>query len=90
MKNQIFTIFDQKANAYLTPFFLPTIEMAQRTFGDCANDTEHAFGKHPSDYTLMHIGSFEDATANFELNEPYISLGSALEYLALLNNDHKD
>lgn len=33
----IFAIYDSKAKAYLTPFFLPKYEMAVRTFKDCVN-----------------------------------------------------
>ncbi len=62
MEHRVFTIFDEKAKAYLPPFVLPEVGMALRTFGDCVNSKDHQFGAHPSDYTLFAIGMFDDAT----------------------------
>jgi len=79
MNQKIFTIFDSKANAYLTPFFLHMDGMALRIFKDCINDKNHQFGKHPEDYTLFCIGSWSDDKAKFLTNNP-ISLGNGIEF----------
>jgi hypothetical protein len=60
MNIQLFSIHDVKAGAYLPPFTLPTTQMAKRTFADTVNDRNHSFSKHPEDYTLFHIGEFDD------------------------------
>ncbi len=62
MQFHIFSVFDEKAEAFLPPFFLPTVGMAVRSFSECVNDREHMFGKHPSDYTLFELGSFDDSS----------------------------
>ena len=62
MKYGMFSIYDEKAQAYLPPFILPETGMAIRTFGDCINSQEHQFGKHPADYTLYQIAEFDDDT----------------------------
>ena len=62
MVHRIFCIFDEKAKAYLPPFILPEVGMALRTFGDCVNSDDHQFGRHPSDYTMFTLGSYDDAT----------------------------
>jgi hypothetical protein len=62
MKHSIFSVFDEKAMAYLPPFVMHREEMAMRVFSDCVNDSDHAFGKHPSDYTLFCLGGFDDGT----------------------------
>lgn len=67
MIQEIFTIYDSKAGAYLPPFFLPTVPMATRVFGDCVNDPTHQFSKHPLDYTLVHVGQFNDQNADIEI-----------------------
>jgi len=77
----IYTIYDIKANAYLTPFFLPTDGMATRTFADCANDPQHQFGKHPEDYILWKIGNYDDAIGIITPLETHEALGKAVEYL---------
>ncbi len=63
MKHKMFTVFDVKAQCYLSPFCLPERGMAIRAFSDCVNNKEHQFGKHPGDYTLFELGFFDDAVA---------------------------
>lgn len=62
MRFEIFCIHDEKAGAFLAPFFLPNEAMALRTFRDCANDPQHMFCRHPRDYALYRIGSYEDSS----------------------------
>jgi len=78
MNHKIFTIYDSKAKAYLTPFFLHEDGMALRVFTDCVNDKEHQFGKHPEDYTLFNIGSWSDDKAKFLINNP-IAIATGIE-----------
>jgi len=77
---EIFSIFDQKAQSHLPPFFLPKREMAIRTFSDCCNDKEHAFGAHPEDYTLFTHGSFNQSEGSFS-TEVEISLGNGTVFV---------
>lgn len=66
---KIFSIYDNKAHAFTTPFFMHRHEMALRTFNDCAGEEGHAFFKNPADYTLFEVGEWDDDTAvvtNFE------------------------
>lgn len=81
MVQLIFTIHDNKAQAYLPPFFLHAAGMAKRTFADCCNDPDHAFGKHPEDYTLFQIGSFNDATCELKWDTPISSLGNGVDHI---------
>ncbi|AXL14819.1 nonstructural protein [Microviridae sp.] len=81
MKLTIFSIYDEKAQAFITPFALPQAGMAMRTFADCCNNPEHAFGKHPHDYTLFQIGEFDDETAAITPTKK--PLGNGVEFVAL-------
>lgn len=63
MKHRIFTVFDVKAQAYLPPFCMPETAMAVRVFTDCVNADDHQFAKHPGDYTLFELGSWDDSCA---------------------------
>lgn len=77
----IFSVHDQKADAFLPPFFLPKIEMAQRVFADCCKSDSHQFGSNPQDYTLFHLGTFDDESGEiYQLEKAKISLGNGLEY----------
>lgn len=75
----IYSIRDDKANAHLAPFMLPTSGIAERTFADCVNDPEHSFSKHPDDYTLFHHGTFSVLDGTFELH-PMVSLGNGVSF----------
>lgn len=63
---QIFSIFDEKAGAYLQPFFLPNIAVAQRALIDCLTDNNHQFTQHTSDYTLYRIGLWDTETGKIK------------------------
>lgn len=80
MNLETFSVYDSKAKAYLPPFFLHNTGMATRIFQNCANDPTHTFGANPGDYTLFHIGSFDDNTGTLEALKTPISLGLAQEF----------
>jgi len=77
----IYTIHDNKAAAYLTPFFLHNKNMAIRSFSDATNSPEHAFNKHPEDYSLWEIGEFDDITAELIYYTPHHALGTGVDYI---------
>lgn len=64
MKQHIFSVFDNKAEAFITPFFMPRPAMAERVFREMCNAEDHQFGKHPSDYTLFELGEFDDSNGS--------------------------
>ena len=84
---QMFSIFDEVAMAYLPPFFLPNEGMAHRTFMDCVGDENHAFGKHPSNYTLYRIGEFDSTTGELHPGTHVVCTG--LEARARLAHDRE-
>ncbi len=75
-----FSIFDAAAVAYLPPMFLATKGMAIRSFSDAINEEGHMFGLHAEDYTLFHIGSFDQGSGKFSAIVPD-SLGNALMFV---------
>ncbi len=76
---QVFSVFDSKTQAFLSPFQLQTLPEALRAIGDCCNNPEHAFGKHPEDYTLFQLGSWNDATGLYELHATPMSRALGVE-----------
>lgn len=83
MIKKIFTCFDQKAKLHTRPFFYAEVGEAVRSFSDCANDPAHDIGRHPSDYTLKEIGTFDEGTGIITSLETSISHGDAVQYLQL-------
>lgn len=85
MKLKMFSVFDAKASAFITPFFLPESGMAVRSFADCINQDGHAFNAHPEDYTLFELGNFDSKTSEVMVLDTPKSLGIGVEYM---DNDH--
>ena len=85
----LFTVYDEAAQAYLPPFFVPAIGLATRAFKDCINSKDHQFGKHPDQYTLFSLGEFFDDTCEILSTNPK-SLGNGLEFLDLETGDDDD
>lgn len=79
MINQIFSIRDTKANAYLTPFFMNNEAMAIRAITDLANDIEHSFCKHSEDYALYSLGVYDDATGKLEVLDAPLHVVNVVE-----------
>lgn len=79
MQHSIFTVYDDKAKAYLPPFFMHRAAMAIRTFTDACNDESHQFGKNPADYTLFEIGVYDDETATIKNHNSLKNLANGLE-----------
>lgn len=85
MTEQLFTVYDSAARAYLQPFFAPTIEAALRMFREVCNKPDHQFNKYPEDYTLFHCGEFCQETGQLTAIEPH-SLGVAITFLPAQHN----
>ena len=77
---RMYSIHDVKSEAYTQPFFQQTDGQSTRMFGDLVNDQDHPFGKHPSDYTLFFVGTFDDQKGTCEKITP-ISIGNGVEFL---------
>lgn len=85
MKMNVYSIFDSAAGAYMRPFYCQADGQAIRMFSDIANDDNHDVGKHPKDYTLVRIGSYNDKDAKLS-PEPVESLVTALEIRSQARN----
>ncbi|AXQ65705.1 MAG: nonstructural protein [Microviridae sp.] len=86
MKLQLFTIYDDKEEIYYAPFFLLNEQTALRQFGDMANDPDSKISKHPADYTLWHLGSYEDASATLTPLKTKKCLAHANEHVIQFDN----
>lgn len=62
---EVFTVFDAKIKAFMSPFYERSIESATRAFDDACNKPDHPFYAHPEDYTLFHLGSYDDQAGSF-------------------------
>ncbi len=67
MNMEICSIHDTAAQAYMTPMFFQSRGQAIRSFSDAVNDGKSDFYKHPEDYTLFHLGSFNERTGSIDI-----------------------
>lgn len=88
MKLEIFTIYDNKSETYFQPFYMLNQAMALRQFADMSNDENSNIQKHPEDYSLWHIGSWNDQDALFETIEKK-HLASAHEHVLQFEKTNK-
>jgi len=63
MMTKMYSVFDKKAKIYNPPVFLHNTGVACRAFGELANNPDHQYGKHPGDYELWEIGTYDDECA---------------------------
>lgn len=75
-----FAIRDTKADAYMQPFFCATNGMAVRAFKDGVNDDKSPFFKHPEDYVLFELGTYDDSSGVLSSLSSPVSLGVGIEY----------
>lgn len=72
MKYFVVVVRDRAADVFGTPNFVNSIGGAIRGFADEINrvDANNMFNKHPEDFDLFKLGSYDDATAVFECGLP--------------------
>lgn len=56
----ILAVRDSAMRAFMTPIFVPSTGLAVRSFRDEVNREDSPMHKHPSDYELYIIGSFNE------------------------------
>ncbi len=70
MKMSLYVIYDSKAQIYNKPFCMQNDQVATRACIDLVNDPTTDCAKHPTDYALYWIGSYDDENAFIEYNPP--------------------
>ena len=76
------SVFDSAVGAYSPPIFAKSKGEAIRSFSDACNDSSTAMSKHPQDYILFELGSFDELTGQFHTLDAPKSLGVAIEFVS--------
>lgn len=79
------SIFDTKANLFHAPFWALTNEEGMRKFGDDARRAETVIARHPSDYHLYRVGTYNQATGEVAA-EKATCLAIATDFIVNQNN----
>lgn len=70
MKLNAYTLYDEKSLTYSPPFFAVSHGAATRMLGDLVADPNTTPGRHPKDFTLYCIGTFDDALGLLLQSDP--------------------
>jgi len=77
----MFSVYDSAAKFYSDPFYALTKGQALRDFISACNDKNTYLNKHPADYTLFFLGTFDELTGAVQMELTPMALGKAIEYL---------
>lgn len=84
MLMKAYSVMDVKAKAYNTPFFMAQDGMALRAFGDLVRDPKTSIHAHPEDYSLFHVGSFDDESGIMIAIDAPAYIGKAVDFVEQL------
>lgn len=82
MTYKVLAVYDGKAEAFLQPFFSDTPGSAVRAFGDEVMKPESPFHKHPGDYQLYELGTFDNLTGKLTAMEPMKLHCNGIDFVA--------
>lgn len=80
MKLQLCAVYDAKSKSFSQPLSFVALGTATRSFEDEVNTPNSQYHKHPEDYTLFHLGEYDDNDASFKPLETPYSLGVAVTF----------
>jgi hypothetical protein len=79
---KIFAAYDLKANAYMSPFVMPTAGMAIRAFEQLCRDPKTQFNQNPEDFILYELGEWDPAKGKGDWHPQCLELTRADQVLA--------
>lgn len=77
---KVFAIHDSKSECFRFPFFMQNAGVAIRMFTESVNDGKSEISRHPGDFTLFEIGTFDDDKGIVAPHKSVINLGVALSF----------
>jgi hypothetical protein len=66
MMLKMYSVRDQKAEIFNTPFYKKTHGEAERDFKTLVNDPKSVVAQYPEDYDLWYLGEYCDQTGSFK------------------------
>jgi hypothetical protein len=78
-----YSIYDLKACLYHPPFYMHTDAAASRALSDTVNDASTNISRHPADYVLYCVGTFNDASGSLEPISPRRHVADAASFVRL-------
>lgn len=86
MISKVFTLYDSKAEVYLSPFLFGNKGEAIRAFTESLKNDQTPMSKYPQDFTLFMLGEYDNSSGAFMCGAP-VSLGNGLEFLPVISKE---
>lgn len=83
----VFGVYDSGISTWMPPLYFRNKGEALRWWQELCNNAESKIAKHPSDYTLFEVGSWNDDSNEFSLLKAPVKLGLALEFVKIVPVD---
>jgi len=80
MKTNLFSVYDSAAARFTEPWPAATVELALRRFRHTVNAEGNDIAMFPEDYTLFHVGEFDQETGLVTRFSSPHSLGVAVTF----------
>jgi len=77
MIKKLCAVYDVKSGQYDRPLLFLTLGEAERSFADAVKDPQTLINKHPADFRLDCIGSFDTESGELIPNKPVIVVEAA-------------
>ena len=81
MLMKIFGIYDTGVSTWKPPMFCRSKGEILRWWAEIVNNRETEIAKHPMDFVLFELGSWDDEHSKFTLYAAPVSLGTAIEFV---------
>lgn len=81
MRQLMFSVFDVKAEVFGHPFFMGNTAEAVRAFRDLVEDERSTVHKHPEDYKLCRVASWDNSTGVLVPESPVVTIGFGSEFV---------
>lgn len=87
MKSNVYCIFDSKSESYHPPTLQPNHATAIRAAENILKNPQSQITQTPEDFSIFHIGQFDDNTGKVTSREPLEHVANFHEIAAQLNNE---
>lgn len=80
MKQKVYSLFDKKANAYLTPVYFNEVGEASRMLATVVQTADNNISRYPEDFSLYQLGTFDQESGKLESLKQPLFVANAVEY----------
>lgn len=80
MKQKVYSLFDKKANAYLTPVYFSNAAEANRMLQTVVQTSDNNISRYPEDFVLYQLGEYDNSSGRFTSLDTPLFVSNATSY----------